>query len=174
MSVSAPAAGIAPVIYSENPVAAASIKQLAFRIGLDLRYIKGTGTGGRILEEDLVQHIQYLQSLLTQPAPVQQAVPATVGVAPVKLPDFTKWGDVEVEKCSSLRKKIAEKMVQAIQTVPHVTQQLDIGISDVMTLRKKYNPKYIKKDAKLTLTVFAIRAVQKALELFHNLTLLTI
>ena len=152
-------------IVSENPVTSISIQQLAYRIGLDLRYIQGSGSGGRILETDVINHVAYMQSLLAQPvsAPVE---PAPVVPKPAELPDFSKWGEIEIEKCSPLRKKIAQKMVDSWQTIPHVTQQLDVDITHVMELRKQYNPTYIKKDAKLTLTVFVIRAVQKALELF--------
>ncbi len=172
------AAAVAPVVsaavtavqgtaqmHSPNSVASISIEQLAYRIGLDLRYVKGSGQAGRILEADLVNHIAFLQSLMLQP-PASAVAPVVAEPAAPKLPDFTKWGEVSIEKCSPLRKKIAEKMVQSWQSVPHVTQQLEIEITHVMQLRKKYNPTYIKKDAKLTLTVFAIRAIQKALELF--------
>lgn len=149
-------------VHNESVATSISIQKLAYRIGLDLRYICGTGSSGQITETDLINHIGYLQSLLNQPS-------APVGSAPkpeVVLPDFEKWGTVDVEKCSPLRKKIAEKMVTAWQTVPHVTQQLDVDITGLMALRKKYNPQYQKKGAKLTLTVFAIKAVQRALEKF--------
>ena len=149
-------------VHNESVATSISIQKLAYRIGLDLRYISGTGSSGRITETDLINHIGYLQSLLNQPsAPVESAPKPEV-----VLPDFEKWGTVDVEKCSPLRKKIAEKMVTAWQTVPHVTQQLDVDITGLMALRKKYNPQYQKKGAKLTLTVFAIKAVQRALEKF--------
>ncbi|MBH37870.1 hypothetical protein CL658_02440, partial [bacterium] len=139
-----------------------SIQKLAYRIGLDLRYISGTGNSGRITETDVSNHINYLQSLMQNP--VTQEEPTAKKEIP--LPDFSKWGVVDVEKCSPLRKKIAEKMVTAWQSVPHVTQQLDVDITNLMAMRKQYNPKYQKKGVKLTLTVFAIKAVQRALEKF--------
>ena len=151
----------APIINSAVSTSI-SLQKLAYRIGLDLRYISGTGNSGRITETDVSNHINYLQSLMLNPSTESEAKPKKE----VALPDFSKWGVVDVEKCSPLRKKIAEKMVTAWQTVPHVTQQLDVDITNLMAMRKQYNPKYQKKGAKLTLTVFAIKAVQRALEKF--------
>jgi len=156
-------------IINEVPVTSISIKKIAFRLNIDLRYVQGTGKKSRIIECDLIDHIAKLQAnYITPPVQAVQAAPAVQKVPPIKLPDFSKWGQIDTVKCAPLRKKIAEKMVQSWQNVPHVTQNQDIDISDLMQLRKKYNPEYKKKDAKITLTVFVIRAVQKALELFPN------
>jgi pyruvate dehydrogenase E2 component (dihydrolipoamide acetyltransferase) len=109
-----PVSGVPKAISNENPVTSVSLQALAYRIGLDLRYIQGTGSGGRITEEDVRQHVAYLQSLMHQPAQVsgvQQPVKPTVS-----LPDFSKWGDVEVEKCSPLRKKIATNQAFYLQS----------------------------------------------------------
>ncbi len=160
--VSIPAPSAAPgVVVNPNPVTSVSLQKIAYRIGLDLTRIQGTGSGGRITEQDIQGHIQYLQSLALQPQS-----PSATTKAPSPLPDFSKWGEIEIDSLSSLRKKISDKMTETWQTVPHVTQQADIDITDIMALRKKHNPKYKKKNAKLTLTVFAIYAVQKALEKF--------
>lgn len=154
-------------VVNANPVTSPSIQKLAYRIGLDLTRIAGTGSGGRITEQDLINHIAYLQSLMHQ-ATTQASTSVTETKKQTSLPDFSKWGEISVEKCTSLRKKIADKMQDTWQTVPHVTQYLEIDITDLMALRKKYNPTYQKKGVKLTLTVFAIRAVQKALEQFPH------
>ena len=162
-------AAAAPVGFvNENPVTSASLQKLAYRIGLDLRRVAGTGSGGRITDQDIVNHMAHLQALLDQPqqvaAPVQQAAPAPE--KKIDLPDFSKWGDIEIEKLSSLRKKIAQKMTDTWNSVPAVTQNLDVDITALMALRKKMNPLYQEKGAKLTLTVFAIKAVQQALAKF--------
>jgi pyruvate dehydrogenase E2 component (dihydrolipoamide acetyltransferase) len=158
--------------FNETPVTTASLKKLAFRIGLDLRRIKGSESGGRIGEQDIINHVHYLQTLIDQAkdsysVPVVQAV-TDVAKKKVSLPDFSKWGEIEVEKLSSLRKKIAEKMTDTWNTVPAVTQNLDVNITGLMKLRERVNPLYLEKGAKLTLTVFAIKAVQRALVKFPN------
>lgn len=154
-------------IVNENPVTSASLTALAYRIGLDLRRIPGSGSGGRITEEDVIRHIATMQALLDQPPVAAQGASAP-SKPKVTLPDFTKWGAISTQKVSTLRQKIAAKMSESWQTVPHVTQYCDADITDLMSLRKKYNPKYQKKDAKLTLTVFVMRAMQKALQEFPH------
>ena len=162
--VAIPAAGPG---LNPSPVTSPSLQKIATRIGLDLTHIMGSGSGGRITESDVINYISSVQAH-SQQAP-QTAAPATTQAAQkinTPLPDFSKWGDVTVEKLSSLRKKIAQKMQESWQTVPHVTQNLDVDITDLMALRKKANVSYQEKNAKLTMTVFAIMAVQKALEKF--------
>ena len=52
-----------------------SIQKLAYRIGLDLRYISGTGNSGRITETDVSNHINYLQSLMLNPSTESETKP---------------------------------------------------------------------------------------------------
>jgi Pyruvate/2-oxoglutarate dehydrogenase complex, dihydrolipoamide acyltransferase (E2) component, and related enzymes len=87
-----------------------------------------------------------------------------------KLPtvDFSKWGNVTIEKTSTLRQKISDKMTSCWQNIPHVTQFDEANITELMKLRKKHNPKYEKENGKLTMTVLLIRAVEKALDEFPN------
>ena len=141
-----------------------SLRKISSRIGLDLNRIKGSGNGGRITETDVFNYVQYLQSLVNKEASMSVAQSNETKKLTKKFPDYAKWGDIRSEPLSSLRKKISENMEYCWSSVPHVTQQQLIDITGLMSLRKKYNPKYKKKDAKLTITVFAIKAVQKALE----------
>ena len=150
------------------PPCSPSLKKLALRIGLDLSRINPTGKNGRLTDQDVFNYVQYLQTLALNP---QGSMPAEVVETKPKrkpLPDFSKFGPIEVKKLSSLRQKISEKMEECWTTIPHVTQQQSVNITELMALRKKYNPKYQTKNTKITLTVFAIKAVQKALEEFPH------
>ncbi len=163
----APITQVAPVgISGIIPPCSPSLKKLAHRIGLDLSRITPTGKGGRLTDQDVFNYIQYLQTLALNPQ--QNTAAEVVETKPVRkpLPDFSKFGPIEIKKLSSLRQKISEKMEECWTTIPHVTQQQSVNITELMSLRKKYNPKYKKKNTKITLTVFAIKAVQKALEEF--------
>lgn len=163
--------------YAYDPAASAavatapSIRAAALAFGIDLSRIQGTGRGGRVVASDINAYIQTIQALAFQAQSNPQAAPAQAlepaGPKPLGI-DFSKWGDVEIEKVTSLRTKIAEKMADAWQTVPHVTQFGKLDITDLMAMRKKMNPKYQKKDAKLTVTVFVIKAMVDALQAFPN------
>ena len=168
-SESAPAAAPAPVAVQNVPVpvqplptvpvpqipsggvvppCSPSMKKLAHRIGLDLSRINPTGKSGRLTDQDVYNYVQYLQSLALNPQQGQQQVVEAQKPAKKPLPDFSKFGDVEIKKLSSLRQKISEKMEECWTTIPHVTQQQQIDITDLMALRKKFNPKYKKKKHK--------------------------
>ncbi len=195
-AASAPAQAAAPVAQTSAPVANASpvhaaapavtsgasymaqqgtsaptssvIQHFANQFGIDLMRIPGTGRGGRITNDDLRQYIQFLQSKAFAPAP--QAVTGSAVVAgpqPLDI-DFSKWGPIETVEMSGLRQKIAENMAKSWNTVPHVTQFDDADITHVMGLRKKYNDQYKAKNAKITVTVFALKAIVEALKAFPN------
>ncbi len=143
------------------PPAAPSIRKLAKQIGIDLGRVRGSESGGRIVLDDVRRYIQRLQQgaqqpSATQPVPVARPVPEQI--------DFSKWGPVEKQKMSQLRKAISRKMTESWTTIPHITQFADADISDVMALRKKYAPVYEKKKAHLTLTGFVIKIVAALLK----------
>ncbi len=141
--------------------AAPSIRKLARDLGIDLTRIRGSERGGRIILDDVRNHIQRLQRLAFQPK-VTPGGPAPK--PPVERIDFSKWGPVSLKPMSPLRQVIARRMAENWNSVPHVTQFDDIDITDLNLLRKKYAPAYEQKGARLTLTSFALRAVACALK----------
>src|SRR6185369_5122714 len=103
---------------SEAGIAAApSIRRLARDLGIDLRRVRGSERGGRIVLADLRSYIERLQQLAAQPksTPQAQAIPA-------ERIDFSKWGPVTTKPLSQLRKVISRHMVENWTTIPHVTQ----------------------------------------------------
>ena len=141
---------------------------MAKQIGLDLTRIPGSGNGGRITIEDVRTYIHALQSGAFSQAPVLQAQPVIQEKPSKPSIDFSKWGSVRKEPFSSLRQKIAENLTTTWNEVPHVTQFEEADLTSVMALRKKYNPKYEKKNAKLTVTVFVMKALVEALKQYES------
>ena len=81
------------------------------------------------------------------------------------LPDFAKWGDVEVKPMSNIRRKTAEHLSAAWQA-PHVTQHDKADVTALEDFRKTYGPKVEKGGGKLTVTAIAIKVVAMALGRF--------
>lgn len=142
------------------PPASPSIRKLARDLGIDLARVKGSEHGGRIVFEDLRAYIQRLQQLATRAKPAATPKPAVESI------DFSKWGPVSKKPLTSLRKTIAERMVESWTTIPHVTQFDEADITDLMELRKKLSPQYEAKGGRLTFTCFALKAVVKVLQRF--------
>ncbi len=145
------------------PATSPSLRRLAREIGLDLSKIRGTGNGGRILTADVRSYIQRLQNQgAPKPSAAQPSAPAAK--APAASIDFSKWGNVEKKKMTSLRKAISNKMVESWTTIPRITQFDNVDVTDILALRKKFGKAYEKKGGHLTITPFIMKAVVETLK----------
>ena len=154
----------------QEPPCSPSIRKIALDLGLDLARVKGTGRGGRIVLDDVRSYLSFLQVTAFSPAKSTSAESSqsiSSGPKPLTI-DFSKWGSVTIDKVSTMRQKISEKMTESWQTVPHVTQQDDANVTHVMALRKKYKTKYEKKNAGLTITGISLKALVTALKEFPH------
>jgi pyruvate dehydrogenase E2 component (dihydrolipoamide acetyltransferase) len=144
------------------PPASPSLRRLAEDLGIDLRKVRGSEGGGRIVLADLKTYIQSLQRAAKAKAPaVAPGIPA-LKLAPQI--DFSRFGSIYKRPMTELRKIIAQRMTENSVTIPHVTQFDDIDLTNIMALRKKYAEAYEKKGAKLTVTSFAIKALVNTLK----------
>ena len=149
-----------PTAEGAAPAASPSIRKIARELGIDLRLIRGSERGGRIVMADLRAYVQRLQKLAAQPRAAAARAPAI----PAPSIDFAKWGEITKKPLSPIRKTISERMSENCTTIPHVTQFDEADITSLMELRKKYGPQYEKKGARLTLTSFALKVVVDALK----------
>jgi len=151
------------------PPAAPSIRRIARELGINLRRIRGTERGGRIVMQDLRDYIARLERLAhgkaasAKPAPSPAEAPAPAP-APVERIDFSKWGPVTAKPLSQLRKVIAQRMLSSSQNIPHVTQFDEADTTRASALRKQYAEAFDKKGARLTLTSFALKIVAQTLK----------
>jgi len=137
-----------------------TVRRIARELGIDLGIVQGSGRNGRISVEDLDPYIKgYV-------AKRGGAAGGGVAVAPIELPDFSKFGSIRKEKAESLRRKIADKMQQSWNTVPHVHQFADADITDLLQLMKRYKDRVKEQGGALTFTVFALKAAALALKEF--------
>jgi pyruvate dehydrogenase E2 component (dihydrolipoamide acetyltransferase) len=143
------------------PAAAPSIRRIARELGIDLRGIHGSESGGRIVMEDLRAYIRRLQYAAAQAK--KTAGSGRVRPLPPQI-DFSKWGPVVKRPMTSLRKVIAERLSDSWNAVPRVTQFEEADITELEALRKKHGPAYEAKGARLTLTSFALKIVAGALK----------
>lgn len=152
-----------PVMPSEaqgrHAPAAPSVRRLAREIGVDINRVPGSGPGGRIAVDDVKQYARQRQAALAQ-APA----PASPGAQP--LPDFTRWGMVQRQPMSNVRRATAEQMARSWATIPHVTQFDHADITELEQLRQHFSPKVEAAGGRLTVTAIALKAVVAALKIF--------
>ena len=140
--------------------AAPSVRRFAREIGIDINQVHGTGPGGRISVEDVKKFAKRINQSLTQSGG------APVGIKHEPLPDFTKWGEIEIQPMSNIRKKTAEHLSYAWATIPHVTQFDKADITEIEKLRKKYTKTAEAKGGKLTVTAIFLKIIASALKKF--------
>jgi len=142
------------------PVAPPSVRKLARELGIDLARVHGTGPGGRIGLADIRAYIQRLQKAVEQPK-VSRARPALTSA---DQPDFAKWGPVTRKPLTPLRQVIASRMLGNWTSIPHVTQFDEADLTVINSLRAKYDSVFKQHGARLTPTVFLIKAVATLLK----------
>ncbi|PYX31055.1 MAG: dihydrolipoyllysine-residue acetyltransferase [Acidobacteria bacterium] len=147
-----------------QPVPAAPhVRRLARELGVDIYEVKGSGPGGRISDDDVKA---YAKSLLSAVASALQAPPRAGHFAAPTLPDFGKWGKVERVSMRGVRRKTAEHLAEAWNTIPHVTQQDRADITELEQLRARFAPKAEEAGGKMTVTAIALKVCAAALKVF--------
>ncbi len=157
----------APVSSITAAPAAPSVRRLAREIGVDVTQVPGTGPGGRITQDDVKEFAKRVMHSIggngQAAAAGGAARPAGIGPA---LPDFAKWGEVERKAMSGIRRKTAEHLSNAWQTIPHVTQFDKADITGLEQVRKKYRAEVEKAGGNLTVTAVAVKVIASALKVF--------
>jgi pyruvate dehydrogenase E2 component (dihydrolipoamide acetyltransferase) len=160
---SAPAARAEAQPRMDGRVAPASpaVRRLAREIGVAVDDVHGTGPGGRISQEDVKEHARRILSSVGGAVPA--GAPARAGRA---LPDFQKWGEVERQPLSNIRRVTAEHLSYAWNAIPHVTQFDKADVTSLDELRKKYKEQVAKAGGNLTVTAMLVRILATAVKKF--------
>jgi pyruvate dehydrogenase E2 component (dihydrolipoamide acetyltransferase) len=145
---------------------------------VDLGRVRGTGPGGRISDEDVRRAAGGPAaaapgapgSTTASPArpaapsgPVEAPRPLAAPVELPPLPRFEQWGAVEREPLRGIRRRSAEHLALAWAVIPHVTQHDQADITELETMRRRHQKHGGEGVADLTLTVFLVKAVARAL-----------
>jgi pyruvate dehydrogenase E2 component (dihydrolipoamide acetyltransferase) len=149
-----------------GPVAPASpaVRRLAREIGVNVDEVQGTGPGGRISQEDVKEHARRILSSVPSTAGAGGgAVGARAGRA---LPDFQKWGAIERQPLSNIRRATAEHLSYAWNAIPHVTQFDKADVTALEELRKKFKDRVAETGGNLTVTAMLVRILATAVKKF--------
>jgi pyruvate/2-oxoglutarate dehydrogenase complex dihydrolipoamide acyltransferase (E2) component len=123
-----------PSASAEVPTAVPAVRRLAKELGVDLAAVVGTGTGGRVTEQDV-------RAAVTQPEPA----------APRRVP------------LRGVRRVIAEHMLQAQRLAAPYTFVEEVDFTDLVSLRGRVQPIAEKAGVRITYLPFIMAAVSMAL-----------
>jgi len=163
--VAAPAPAAAPV-KAEGPALSPAVRRIVEEKGIDPATVAGTGPNGRILKGDVLHAGAPLAAAAPSPAPV--AAPKSAP-APAPAPLAPPAGDrsERVVAMTPIRRRIAERLVEAQSTAAILTTFNEVDMSRVMQLRAEYQDAFTKKHGiKLGFMSFFIKASVEALKAF--------
>jgi len=143
--------------------ASPAVRRLAREIGVDINVVQGTGPAGRISQDDVKEHARRILSSVGAAGAGSGAVLARPGR---QLPDFQKWGAVERQPWSNIRRATAEHLSYAWTTIPHVTQFDKADVTALEELRQRHKERVAKAGGQLTITAMLVKILVTAVAKF--------
>ncbi|MBD7965575.1 dihydrolipoamide acetyltransferase family protein [Fictibacillus norfolkensis] len=149
---------------NKRVLAAPYTRKIARENGVDIEQIVGTGSGGRVTDQDVY-------NFMDQPAKAAETEETPVGSLQAKATASTQvfsTSDPEEIPFKGRRKQIAKKMVQSLATIPHVTHFEEIDVTAVMDLKKqlKAMDPDNKRGMNVSVAALFVKAIQIALKDF--------
>jgi len=135
------------------------VRKMAVEHGVDLATVTGSGVGGRIRKQDVLAAAEANKPAPVPAAPAPSSQPAAASTStPSPLRGTT-------EKMSRLRKVIATRMVESLQTSAQLTQVMEIDMTNVARLRESAKADFLAREGvKLTYLPFFAKAAIDALK----------
>ncbi len=171
----APAAPAAEKPAAEKPAAHSSdrsdasgyvtplVRKMAAQHDVDLATVTGTGVGGRIRKQDVLDAAKAKEAPAA--APAAPAAPAAAGTPSAPAPVSPSPLRGKTEKVSRLRKIIATRMVESLQTSAQLTQVMEVDVTNIARLRDSVKADFLAREGvKLTYLPFFAKAAIDALK----------
>jgi pyruvate dehydrogenase E2 component (dihydrolipoamide acetyltransferase) len=133
-------------------LATPAVRRLARELGVDLSKVKGTGPGGRILEEDVRRYAEEMKKHEVRPVEVKAERAALEERIPI----------------TGVRRMIAEKLSKTVKTAVLVTHMDECDVTELVKIREELKQEAEKRGVKLTFLPFIIKAVIKALQTYPS------
>jgi pyruvate dehydrogenase E2 component (dihydrolipoamide acetyltransferase) len=146
--------------------ASPAVRRFARELGVDLSKVTGTGPKGRVLREDIQS---FVKSALARPAAAAPAGPG-LGFALPAMPavDFAKFGPVQTQPLSRIKKISGGFLHRNWLAIPHVTQHDEADITELEAFRKQMADEVKASGVRVTPLAFLIKACVAALKRFPS------
>jgi len=147
-----------------KPHASPSVRKFARELGVDLATVKGTGPKNRILAADVQAFVKGV--IAHGPTPASQPAAGGVGLNLLPWPkvDFAKFGPVEVQPLSRIKKLSGANLARNWVMIPHVTNNDEADITELEAFRVQLNKENEKAGIRVTMLAFLVKACVAALK----------
>ena len=161
------------VLPEKVAYASPAVRLFARELGVDLNQVSGSERGGRISKEDVQKYVKgALAGGVAAPAAAGAPVAAGGGLNLLPWPkvDFSKFGEVETQPLSRIKKISGANLARNWAMIPHVTQFDQADITELEALRVQLNQEQDKarSGVKLTMLAFLLKASASALKQFPD------
>jgi pyruvate dehydrogenase E2 component (dihydrolipoamide acetyltransferase) len=143
--------------------ASPAVRRFARELGVDLSKVKGTGPKARVLKDDVQA---FVKQALAAPAAGGSGGGLGFALPPMPSIDFTKFGPVEPKPLSRIKKISGANLHRNWVSIPHVTQNDEVDITEMEAFRKQIGDEAQKQGVRLTPLAFMIKACVAALKQF--------
>jgi len=155
-------------VSNEVSALSPSVRRLINETGIDPQSIQGSGKHGRILKADVEAALE--AETKTAPRPAPQTAPAAAErkrPAPAPIPSSADGRPEERVPMTRLRKRVAERLVEAQQTAAILTTFNEVNLQAVSDLRARYREAFEKQhEVRLGFMSFFVKAAVEALKQF--------
>ena len=176
-AVATPAPAAAPVTAVAPPVsvqpaagahASPSVRQFARELGVDLSKVTSSGPKGRVLKEDITAFVKGVMKAgpALAAAPSGASLGGGLDLLPWPKVDFSKFGPIETQPLSRIKKISGQNLARNWVMIPAVTYHEDADITDLEAFRVAMNKENEKSGSKITMLAFIIKACELALKKF--------
>lgn len=161
-SRSAPSGGSGGAIHPELQThMSPAVRRVVEETGVNPATVKGTGRDGRLTKADVEQAAR---ATPPSPAVVRPAATEQLPPLPVKTPRGVGAEEIVRRPMTTIRRRIAERLVQAQHTAAILTTFNEVDMSAILELRERYKDQFKKRyDVSLGFMGFFVKAVIEAL-----------
>jgi pyruvate dehydrogenase E2 component (dihydrolipoamide acetyltransferase) len=183
-----PVAATTPGTNGERVLASPMARRIATEFGIPLERVKGSGPGGRIIKDDVLEAVKVSQEQaatatpVAQPAPAApaapapvaapQAAPTPVAAAPApapatSAPTAAPGADYEDIELNRMRQTIVRRMTESKQQVPHIYLTMEVNMTEALKWRQTINASLERRGGqKASVNDLVVKAVAIALRQF--------
>jgi pyruvate dehydrogenase E2 component (dihydrolipoamide acetyltransferase) len=137
-----------------------AVRRFARALGVDLAGVNGTGAKGRILHGDVQRHVKERLSRVDAPRTT------ATGIPPIPAVDFSRFGPVETQPLSRIKRLSGPFLKRAWLNVPHVTYQDQADITELDAFRRGLAQDPATAGVRMTPLPFLMKALCAALQEF--------
>jgi pyruvate dehydrogenase E2 component (dihydrolipoamide acetyltransferase) len=152
-----------------KPHASPSVRKFARELGVDLARVRGSGPKNRVLVADVQAFVK--GALAQGPARAAPPAPGAVGLALAPWPqvDFAKFGPIEAQPLSRIKKLSGANLARNWVMIPHVTNNDEADITELEAFRVRLNKENESSGIRVTMLAFLVKACVAALQKYPEL-----